>query len=276
MSENAKSSAVVLVHGFGASADHFRRNFRELADAGYRVYALTMPGFGRSEKPPDFAYSQRLWVDSLKDFLLEVVKEPAVIAGNSIGGYISAQLAAECPEAITGLVLINTAGKIGGEVEPSTTKPAPKDLVVVPTSLTLLWYLERNIEKTLKRCYPQRPDNADAWLAEEIYRAACDPGSLRVFSSAFYLPPPVPLNVLVRDRYAGPTLVLQGVNDPLNDAKDRATQLEKLCPNVEVRRLEAGHCPHDEVPEEVNSALIEWMQRISQIKRAKVELQDAL
>uniref|UniRef100_A0A7S3UFW6 Photolyase/cryptochrome alpha/beta domain-containing protein n=1 Tax=Picocystis salinarum TaxID=88271 RepID=A0A7S3UFW6_9CHLO len=276
MNENAESLSVVLVHGFGASADHFRRNFRELADAGYRVYALTMPGFGRSEKPPDFAYSQRLWVDSLKDFLLEVVKEPAVIAGNSIGGYISAQLAAECPEAITGLVLINTAGKIGGEVEPSTTKPAPKDLVVVPSSLTLLWYLERNIEKTLKRCYPQRPDNADAWLAEEIYRAACDPGSLRVFSSAFYLPPPVPLNVLVRDRYAGPTLVLQGVNDPLNDAKDRAAQLEKLCHNVEVKRLEAGHCPHDEVPEEVNSALIEWMHRISQIKRTPVELQDAV
>lgn len=276
MHGNARGPAVVLVHGFGASADHFRRNFQELANAGFKVYALTMPGFGRSEKPPDFAYSQRLWVDSLKDFLLEVVKEPAVVAGNSIGGYISAQLAAECPDAIIGLALINTAGKIGGDVPPSTSKPAPKDLVVVPTSLTLLWYLERNIEKTLKRCYPQNPDNADKWLAEEIYRAACDPGSLRVFSSAFYLPPPAPLNVLIRDRFAGPTLVLQGVNDPLNDARDRAKQLEELCPNVEVKRLEAGHCPHDEVPAEVNAALIEWIRRISRIKRQPIEFQTAV
>lgn len=37
--------------------------------------------------------------------------------------------------------------------------------------------------------------------------------------SVFYLPKPRPLNHLVADLWGGPTLVLQGVLDPLNDAK---------------------------------------------------------
>ena len=34
------------------------------------------------------------------------------------------------------------------------------------------------------KIYPAAPANADAWLAEEIRRAACDPGALGVFRRA--------------------------------------------------------------------------------------------
>jgi pimeloyl-ACP methyl ester carboxylesterase len=42
--------ALLLIHGFGAFGDHWRDVLKPLADAGYRVYAPTLPGFGRSEK----------------------------------------------------------------------------------------------------------------------------------------------------------------------------------------------------------------------------------
>lgn len=45
----------------------------------------------------------------------------------------------------------------------------------------LFLYLERNIAQQLSRLYKGDPTNADAWLADEIYRAACDPGALAVF-----------------------------------------------------------------------------------------------
>lgn len=48
--------------------------------------------------------------------------------------------------------------------------------------------------------------------------AACDGRAADVFGSVFYLPPPRALNWMVKDAYGGPTLVLQGVLDPLNDA----------------------------------------------------------
>ena len=67
----------------------------------------------------------------------------------------------------------------------------------------------RSVASTLVKIYPAAPQNADAWLAEEIQRAACDPGALGVFRSVFYLPKPRPLNYLVAERFAGPALVLQ-------------------------------------------------------------------
>lgn len=66
-----------------------------------QVYAPTIPGFGRSEKPA-LAYSQTLWLDFLRDFVVEVVRRPVVVVGNSIGGYISASLAAASPGIVKG------------------------------------------------------------------------------------------------------------------------------------------------------------------------------
>ncbi len=45
----------------------------------------------------------------------------------------------------------------------------------------LFLFLERSIGWNLARLYPGDPTNADEWLADEIYRAACDPGALGVF-----------------------------------------------------------------------------------------------
>lgn len=42
-------------------------------------------------------------------------------------------------------------------------------------------YLETSIARTLTRLYKGDPTNADEWLADEIYRAACDPGAIGVF-----------------------------------------------------------------------------------------------
>lgn len=55
----------------------------------------------RSEKPP-MQYGQDLWRDFLRDFVLEVVGGPVVAAGNSIGGFISASLAADYPALVKG------------------------------------------------------------------------------------------------------------------------------------------------------------------------------
>lgn len=44
----------------------------------------------------------------MRDFLVGVVGRPAVLAGNSIGGFISASCAADYPELVAGLALVNT------------------------------------------------------------------------------------------------------------------------------------------------------------------------
>lgn len=61
--------------------------------------------------------------------------------------------------------------------------------------------------------------------------------------SVFYLPKPLALNYLVAEKFGGPTLVLQGAKDPLNNAKGRAAALKAACPNIQVHLLDGGHCP---------------------------------
>jgi pimeloyl-ACP methyl ester carboxylesterase len=46
--------------------------------------------------------------DFVRDFLVGVVGRPAVLAGNSIGGFISASCAADFPTLVAGLALVNT------------------------------------------------------------------------------------------------------------------------------------------------------------------------
>jgi pimeloyl-ACP methyl ester carboxylesterase len=72
----------------------------------FRVFAPTVIGFGRSEKPL-VDYSQDLWTEFLRDFTLEVVRTPAVVVGNSIGGFFAASLAGGYPDLVTGCVLLN-------------------------------------------------------------------------------------------------------------------------------------------------------------------------
>jgi pimeloyl-ACP methyl ester carboxylesterase len=254
--------AIVLVHGFGAFGEHWRRNVRDLADLGYDVYAPTFPGYGRSEKM-SMQYGQDLWRDFLADFVSDIVERPVVICGNSIGGYIAASVAADFPHLIKGLVLLNSAGQVNVDFSPKQYEVdlvenprQPPPVVVVDAISTLLFsFLEGDIENQLQRLYPTRPENADEWLGKEIRRASQDPKALGVFRSVFFLPSPRPLNYLINELYQGPVLVLQGILDPLNDATKRAEQIVAACPQTELRLLEAGHCAHDEIPDLVNDSI---------------------
>jgi pimeloyl-ACP methyl ester carboxylesterase len=99
--------AVVLVHGLGGS--HLNWDlFAPLLNAHARVWALDLPGFGRSE-PGTRKASVSANAETLHRFLDEVVGEPVVLVGNSMGGMLSILATGEHPEAVTGLVLLDPA-----------------------------------------------------------------------------------------------------------------------------------------------------------------------
>ncbi|NEK84645.1 alpha/beta hydrolase [Blastococcus saxobsidens] len=103
----ADGPVLVLVHGLGGSHlnwDLFAPLVREHA----RLFALDLPGFGRSE-PGGRTASVSANVAVLHRFLTEVVGEPAVLVGNSMGGMISILETGEHPAAVRGLVLLDPA-----------------------------------------------------------------------------------------------------------------------------------------------------------------------
>jgi pimeloyl-ACP methyl ester carboxylesterase len=99
---------LLLVHGFGASTDHWRKNIAELSQE-FEVWAIDLLGFGRSAKP-NCTYSGELWREQLHDFISEIIQRPVVLAGNSLGGYACMCVAAEYQESVRGVVLLNSAG----------------------------------------------------------------------------------------------------------------------------------------------------------------------
>jgi pimeloyl-ACP methyl ester carboxylesterase len=59
--------------------------------------------------------------------------------------------------------------------------------------------------------------------------------------------------------FEGPVLIAQGILDPLNDAKGRARMFGDLRSGIDVEEINGGHCPHDELPDEVANAIIKWL-----------------
>ncbi|MBW4651147.1 MAG: alpha/beta fold hydrolase [Kastovskya adunca ATA6-11-RM4] len=257
---------LLLIHGFGASTDHWRKNIAELQNE-FEVWAIDLLGFGRSAKP-DWQYGGDLWRDQLYDFITEVIGQPTVLAGNSLGGYSALCVAAQRPDAVAGLVLLNSAGPFTDAKVPNQ-QPNPLQKLVSDLSRSILlqpWasfllfqYLRQRwvIRNTLEKVYFDQRAITDQ-LVEEIYLPSCDAGAATVFASVFKTPQGEKIDVLLK-KLTCPLLLLWGEADPWMNAKERGAKFRQYYPQLTEHYLQAGHCPHDEVPEQVNAALREWV-----------------
>ena len=263
--ENSNQPPLLLVHGFGASTDHWRKNIAQLKD-DFQVWAIDLLGFGRSAKP-DQEYSGQLWCDQLQDFITEVIGQPTVLAGNSLGGYAALCLAAEQPQLAAGLILINSAGPFS-DSEPKAEKKGIKNILGKITrkillqplpSFLLFQYVRRPsvIRKTLKQVYLDHNAISDR-LVEEIYRPSCDRGARQVFASVFKSPPGKKIDILL-NQMSCRLLMLWGEGDPWINARERGAKFRQYYPQLTEHYLQAGHCPHDEIPEQINELIKSWV-----------------
>ena len=195
-SDRASAPLIVLVHGFGGSLEHFTSVAQELS-AVYDVAALDMMGFGWSEKPP-LSYTQYLWRDQVVDFVKRCITElsptKVVLGGNSIGGFIATSAAAALAQdqIISGLVLLNSAGRIlkpqepvssafKNDMFPTYSGPAPVLLRIIGSLIFGL--LQPRIASTCAWLYPTNPTAPVAGLNDAILRDSCDPGASDVIAA---------------------------------------------------------------------------------------------
>ncbi|MEA5465193.1 alpha/beta fold hydrolase [Leptothoe sp. PORK10 BA2] len=260
---------LVLIHGFGASIGHWRKNIPVLAAAGYQVYALDLLGFGGSEKPA-LDYSLDLWEVLLRDFWHYHIGVPAVFVGNSIGGLLVLMTLANSPDIAQGGVLLNCAGSLNHRPE---DLPRPLSVVmglfskVVSNSVLgpLIFDQVRQrfrIRGALKQVYGNR-DAITPELVEILYRPSCDLGAQKVFASILTAPPgPRPSELLPQIQH--PLLVLWGETDPwtpIQGAKLYQSMADDPEQSVTFQSIpDTGHCPHDERPELVNGLILDWLK----------------
>ena len=262
---------LLLIHGFGASIGHWNKNIPILAEAGYRVFALDLLGFGGSDKAP-IEYTLELWQSQIKDFWTEHINEPTIFIGNSIGALISLMLVTNHPEIAAGGVLINCAGGLNhrpGDLNPilSTAMGAFTKLISSPVTGNLIFNNIRRksqIRRTLYQVYRDRNAVTDE-LVEMLYQPSCDAGAQKVFASVLTAPAGTSPNELLPNLTL-PLLVLWGEQDPWTPVAGARIyrDLADNNPDVQFEIIpNAGHCPHDEDPEAVNAKIIHWLSELN-------------
>ena len=99
---------VVLLHGLGSRGADYLPLLQRLRPHVRRVVAPDFPGHGGSVVPPSFDVASSS--SGLVRALGEVLDEPAIVYGNSLGGFSAIRFAAARPDRVRGLFLASPAG----------------------------------------------------------------------------------------------------------------------------------------------------------------------
>ena len=103
-----EGDVVLLLHGWGGEAASFQPVFEWLAQS-HKVFALDLPGFGKSQMPPT-AWNTSDYAGFVTAFLEKFCIPKTHLIGHSFGGRISIILSAEHPEKVDRLILVDSAG----------------------------------------------------------------------------------------------------------------------------------------------------------------------
>lgn len=237
--------AIILLHGLGLDATFWTLLIPVLSRT-HRVSAVDMLGFGRSDKPP-LEYSVETFVEVLEGFMRAAGISKATLVGLSLGGWIAAEFAAQHPESVDRLVLVNSAG-----MRPPAPLPSSALALLNPGSLAD----ERNL---LKFIFYNQEMVTDAVV--ELYFKK------RMRSGDGYTVARMLHSMQTRDewlnerlaRVRAPALVVWGRNDQLIPLA-MGEELARRLPGSQLAVIDdCGHLPPAEKPAEFAQAVIEFL-----------------
>jgi pimeloyl-ACP methyl ester carboxylesterase len=244
--------ALVFVHGLGGGWQNWLLNIPAFMDS-HRVIAMDLPGFGESPMPAGEisikGYARG--VDALLDGL---GVDAAVVVGNSMGGFVGAELALSFSTRVERLVLVSAAGL---SIESYRSEPLVTLARVWAGTATWLGARGRAVvtRPRMRRLgmqllvrYPERLSPA---LTFELARGTGTPGFVPALQAL--------LSYSYRDQLARievPVLVVWGRNDMLVPRGDAREYVELIGANAR-RELfdDRGHLSMLERPTRFNELL---------------------
>jgi pimeloyl-ACP methyl ester carboxylesterase len=246
---------VVFVHGLSGSWQNWLEQLPVVARK-HRVIAFDLPGFGASEMPAEqvsiSGYART--VDALYDAL---GIDSAAVVGNSMGGFIGAELAIAYPARVERLVLVSAAGL---SIQHRRDERALRVLRTADKRLAAYagWLGSRSDElarrpRTRRLIFglvAHRPDRLPGPLVAEQIRGSGKPGFVAALDALTGYP--------IRDRLseiACPTLIVWGTEDKLVPVRD-ADEFARMIPDArKVVWPQTGHTAMLERPAAFNRLL---------------------
>lgn len=260
---------LVLLHGIGIGASSFEmRYIAEPLAQHFRVHALDLLGFGRSDRPR-VAYSSGLYTALLADFLATIAGAGArVVAAGLSGGY-AATVAARRPELVQALVLSSPPAIAGtGDLLPLTQRGA--DILlgapVLGQSLYNMLTTRNGIRSYLREVVYSNPNLVTESMVDAEYALAHQPnarlaiqaylaGKLKVDMAAVLPQVQQPLLLVFGDQPGSSALwtsLTAGGLLPAGAAM--ASAYTRLNPRAQVLLERCGLLPHEEQAERFAAA----------------------
>ena len=246
---------VVFVHGLGGNWQNWLENLPRVAQ-GRRALALDLPGFGASEMPRE-DISVLGFSETVEAWLQDLGVGPVVLVGNSMGGFVAAELAIDYPARVERLALVAAAGISVTNLKRRPTMTVARVGVAVGavTAARRRSIIARERLRHLAMAAVFRhPTRMRSDILYEVLEGSGKPGfhdSLDALTSYDF-----------RDRLPGidcPTLIVWGREDVLVPVKD-ADEFERLIPHSrQVVMDDTGHVPMLERPTTFNACLIEFL-----------------
>jgi len=264
--------AILLVHGFGGNADHWRKNTPVLGRTA-RVFAIDLLGYGYSSKPnpmekePNAIYNFENWSRQLLKFTEEIIREPAFVACNSVGGVAGLQAAVDDASLVRGVVLINISLRgLHVSKQPAFAKPFIRafQTALRTTNLGRSFFgtvaKRETVRSVLKEAYGD-PNAVTEELVDCILKPGLEPGAAEVFLDFIsYSGGPLPEDLLPKiDGTVTPIRILWGRADPWEIVAEGRKYGEFECVDRFVELPGVGHCPMDEAPDLINPLLMEFV-----------------
>lgn len=270
LQNHQQTTPLILLHGFGASIGHWRHNLEVLGEH-HTVYALDMLGFGASEKAC-VNYGIQLWVEQVYDFWKTFIRQPVVLIGNSLGSLVSLAAAATYPEMVQGVVMMSLPDpSLEQEAIPAFLHPVVatiKNIVASPLLMKPLFYFVRrpNILRRWAAIAYANPEAITDELVEILAGPPQDRGSARAFSALFKATISANFGMSVKSMLSNltiPMLLIWGKKDKFVPPA-LADEFAQYNENLQLLTIEdVGHCPHDENPEIINQAILDWINSLS-------------
>jgi len=253
-----EGNPVVFVHGLGGQWQNFIETLPRIAQER-RVLALDLPGFGSSEMPAGGEISIQEYGKVVDGFCEVLGLERVALVGNSMGGFIAAEVTIQNPERVERLVLISAAGITSSNILHAPTRLIGRVAKVVTAATTASHHrrmssrpVTRHVALALVARHPCKL-RADAAWEGLIKGAGRDGFEAALMASVKYD---------YRDRLEEiecPTLIIWGENDSVISVED-AHEYERLISDSRKTVMEdTGHVPMMERPRAVNDVVLEFL-----------------
>lgn len=250
--------ALVLVHGFAASL-HSWEPWVERLQGRYRIISVDLPGHGLTRTPPDYVFSASSNAELIDELMHQLGVQRFALAGHSMGGAVAVRYALRHPERLDALVLVGAAAWPSGERAGRT--PLVFQLLRNPLGRAALRYVNPRLfaQRGLASAYHD-PALADEALVHRYVDLARAPGRRAMLTSGRNNSADAPLRPEDVAAIAAPTLVMHGEHDRII-AIGAGRALAAAIPGARlIAYPDAGHLPHEELPDQTAHDLDAFLQ----------------